>query len=251
MPADHPTIVATSGGYRPGRRTQLEFSGLVHHAVELSGVNGRRPRLVHLGTANGDQRWLNADLDEAARVAGFGLTHLNLFTMPSVDDPEETLSAADVVWVNGGSVVNLLAVWRAHGMDAIFRRVWEAGVVLAGVSAGSICWHRGGPTDSFGPRLRAVTDGLGLLPWGNGVHYDSEPGRRAIVHRLVADGSMPRAYCTDDGVGLVYRGTELVEAITDVPGRAAYVVDADGAGGAVEERIEPRRLPDVGYGQRL
>ncbi len=242
MPAEHPTIVATSGGYRPGRRSQFEFSGLVHHAVELSGVNGRRPRLVHLGTANGDQRWFNADLDEAARLAGFDLAHLNLFTMPSFDDVEGTLTAADVVWVNGGSVVNLLAVWRAHGLDAVFRRVWEAGVVLAGVSAGSICWHLGGTTDSFGPDLRPVTNGLGLLPWGNGVHYDSEPGRRVLMHRLVGDGTLPRAYCTDDGVGLVYRGTELVEALTDVAGKCAYVVEPDAAGGVTEERIEPRLL---------
>lgn len=242
MPADQPTILATSGGYRSGARSQVEFAGLVHHAVELSGVNGRRPRLVHLGTANGDQRYFNAELDEAARVAGFELAHLNLFTMPSVADPEALLLGADVVWVNGGSVVNLLAVWRAHGLDAIFPRVWAAGVVLAGVSAGSICWHVGGTTDSFGPRLRPVTNGLGLLPWGNGVHYDSEPGRRPLVHRLVGDGTLPLTHCTDDGVGLVYHGTKLVEVVSEVPGKAAYLVSADAAGAVTEERLEPRRL---------
>jgi peptidase E len=91
----------------------------------------------------------------------------------------------------GGSVVNLLAVWRAHGLDAVFRRVWEAGVVLAGVSAGSLCWHVGGSTDSFGPQLRPVTDCLGLLPYGNAPHYDSEAQRRPLTHRLVADGTLP------------------------------------------------------------
>ena len=99
--------------------------------------------------------------------------------------------AQDVVWVNGGSVANLLAVWRVHGLDAILRRVWEAGVVLAGVSAGSICWYEGGTTDSFGPELRAVTDGLGFLPYAGGVHYDSEAGRRPLVHELVAAGALP------------------------------------------------------------
>ncbi len=208
--------------------------------VELSGTTGR-PRLTHLGTAGGDQRFVNDWMTDAARVAGFELTNLNLFSMPSIEDMEGHLLEQDVVWVNGGSVANLLAVWRVHGLDAIFRRVWEAGVVLAGVSAGSICWFAGGTTDSFGPELREVTNGLGFLPYGNGVHYDSEARRRPLVHRLVADGTLPTTHCTDDGVGLVYRGTELVEAVSEVDGKGAYVVTRDGDA-ATEERIEPRRL---------
>ena len=240
MPADQPTILATSGGYRRAHRTSFEFSSLIHHAVELSGATGR-PRMTHLGTAGGDQRYFNDWMNDAARVAGFELTNLNLFSMPSVDDVEGHLLEQDVVWVNGGSVANLLAVWRVHGLDAIFRRVWEAGVVLAGVSAGSICWYAGGTTDSFGPELRAVTNGLGFLPYGNGVHYDSEARRRPLVHQLVADGTLPTTHCTDDGVGLVYRGTELVEAVSEVDGKGAYIVTRDGDI-AVEERLEPRRL---------
>jgi peptidase E len=243
MPADQPTILATSGGYKLADRTRFEFDALVHHGVELSGVTGRRPRLTHLGTAGGDQRYFNDWMADAARVAGYDLTNLNLFTMPSVADMEGHLLDQDLVWVNGGSVANLLAVWRVHGLDDIFRRVWEAGVVLAGVSAGSICWYAGGTTDSFGPELRAVTNGLGLLPYGNGVHYDSEQRRRPLVHRLVADGTLPTTHCTDDGVGLVYHGTELVEAVSELDGKAAYVVTRDQVGGSpVEERLETRRL---------
>ena len=236
-----PTILATSGGQLPGVRTSFEFGPLVHHAVDLAGVTGR-PRICHLGTAGGDQAGFRGEADEAARLAGFDLVHLRLFSMPNVDDIEGFLLDQDVVWVGGGSVANLLAVWRVHGLDTVFRRVWEAGVVLAGVSAGSICWYAGGTTDSFGPELRPVTNGLGLLPFGNGVHYDSEVGRRPLVHRLVAEGSLPTTHCTDDGVGLVYRGTELVGAVSERAGQAAYVVQAvDGA--AVEERIEPVALP--------
>jgi peptidase E len=241
MPADQPTVLATSGGYRYGSRTRLEFNALVHHAVELSGVEGRAPRITHLGTAGGDQAHANSWMTEAAGVAGFDLTNLNLFSMPNVEDVEGHLLEQDVVWVNGGSVANLLAVWRVHGLDDIFRRVWEAGVVLSGVSARSICWYQGGTTDSFGPELRAVTNGLALLPYGNGVHYDSEERRRPLVHQLVADGTLSTTHCTDDGVGLVYHGTELVEAVSEVDGKGAYVVTRDGDR-AVEERLEPRRL---------
>lgn len=241
MPADAPTIVATSGGYKAADRHRLDFAPLVHHAVDLSGVHGRAPRLCHLGTAGGDQRWFNAELDEAARTAGFALTHLNLFPMPSVDDVEGHLREQDVIWVNGGSVANLLAVWRVHELDEILPRVWRTGVVLGGVSAGSVCWYVGGTTDSFGP-LRPITNALGLLPYGNGVHYDSEPGRRPLVQRLVGDGTLPQTHCTDDGVGLVYRGTELVEAVTEQPGKGAYIVTRE-QDHAVEERLEPRLLP--------
>lgn len=240
MSADAPTIVATSGGYRPGRRTDLELGPLVLHAIERSGAT-RTPRVCHVGTASGDQRWFSGRLAEAGRVAGVELNELTLFTMPNVDDVRGFLLDQDVIWVGGGSVVNLLAVWRAHGLEEILREVWEAGVVLAGVSAGSLCWHAGGTTDSFGPELRPVTNGLGFLPFGNGVHYDSEAGRRPLLHRLVSEGVWDKAYCTDDGVGLVYEGTELVEAVTEVPGKGAYLVVPDGESCA-EERIEPRVL---------
>ncbi|GAB2676376.1 Type 1 glutamine amidotransferase-like domain-containing protein [Thalassiella azotivora] len=239
-----PTVVATSGGYRRGQRVAVEFGPLVRHCVDLSGAGGR-PRVTLLGTAGGDQeRWSLWGL-EAGRVAGWEITPLHLFPMPNVEDVRATVLGSDVVWVGGGSVANLLAVWRVHGLDDVLREAWDAGVVLGGVSAGSICWFVGGTTDSFGPQLRPVTDALGLLPYGNGVHYDSEPGRRPLVHRLVADGTLPQTHCTDDGVGLVYRGTELVDAVTEVPGSAAYVVrreHGDDGDLAVEERLEPRLL---------
>ncbi|MGW3622591.1 Type 1 glutamine amidotransferase-like domain-containing protein [Streptomyces sp. NPDC000880] len=242
MTASEPTILATSGGHRVGDRTMVAFDALVHHAVDLSGVNGRRPRVMYVGTAIGDAEHFTARMSEAARVAGFDLTPLHLFPMPNLEDVEGAVLDQDVVWVMGGSVANLLAVWRVHGLDAIFRRAWESGVVLSGVSAGSICWFQGGATDSFGPELRPLTDALGFLPYGNGVHYDSDKGRRPLVHQLVADGTLPATHCTDDGVGLVYRGTELVEAVTEVAGKGAYLVAREGDS-AVEERIEPRLLP--------
>src|SRR3954453_13709012 len=242
MPADTPTILATSGGYLPSRRIRFAFADLVHYAVDLSGVSSAVPRVCHIGTASGDDRSFQRDMSEAGRGAGFDLTPLSLFSMPNVEDVEGHLMAQDVVWVNGGSVANLLAVWRVHGLDEIFQRVWQAGVVLSGVSAGSICWFVGGTTDSFGPELRPVTNGLALLPYGNGVHYDSEEQRRPLYHQLVADEVLPAGYATDDGVGLHYRGTELVEAVADRPGAKAYRVGRGHTGKAIEQVIEPRLL---------
>ncbi len=244
MTADAPTVLATSGGYRAGARSPLELAPLVHHAVELAGVTGRAPRVCHVGTAGGDQEWHKGRVHEAGRLAGHDTSTLDLFSMPNVADPREHLLGQDVVWVGGGSVANLLAVWRVHRLDEAMREAWQAGVVLAGVSAGSICWHVGGPTDSFGLPLRAVTDGLALLPYGNGVHYDSEAQRRPLLHRLVGDGTLPTSYATDDGVGLHYRGTELVEAVTEVAGRQAYRVERRPDGTVEEQALPTRLLPD-------
>ena len=238
-------ILATSGGFRPadtGGPFQWQRGPLIEHAIELAG-SPARPRFCHLGTAHGDAVGGIAGFYRAFADSDVRATHLELFTMPNVPDIRKHLLAQDVIWVGGGSVANLLAVWRVHGVDEVMREAWESGVVLAGVSAGSICWHAGGTTDSFGRTLRAVTNGLALLPYGNGVHYDSEEERRPLLHRLVADGTLPTSYATDDGVGLSYEGTELVEAVADRPGAAAYKVERGADGQAVETRIEPRLLP--------
>lgn len=241
MPADTPTILATSGGIREGRRTRWEFSPLTDYAIELSGVTGRHPRVCFLATALGDDPAALHYLYEAAHARGVSPSHLTLFPMPNVDDITAHLLGHDVVWVFGGSVAGLLAMWRLHGVDAAMRTAWQAGVVLTGISAGSICWHVGGTTDSFGPELRPVTDGLALVPFSNGVHYDSEEQRRPLFHRLIADGTLPTGYATDDGVGLLYHRTDFVEAVSECDGAAAYFVSAAN-GEADEIRLDTRLL---------
>jgi peptidase E len=243
MPADGPTILATSGGLRAADRLDWQVAPLTHHAVELAGVTGRAPRVCLIPTAVGDDpRLVMTFYDNAWRV-GWAASHVALLPMPNVDDLRAHLLSQDVVWVWGGSVAGLLALWRLHGLDTILREAWEAGVVLTGVSAGSICWHVGGTTDSFGPTLRPVTNGLGLLPYANGVHYDSEPGRRPLLHRLVAEQVLPTAYATDDGAGLLYRGTELAEVLTERDDVRAYRVERGADGAAVETELAFRRLP--------
>jgi peptidase E len=235
-------ILATSGGFRPGKRTMLTVGPMIEFALELAG-SPQRPKFCYVGTALGDNPSMTKAVYDAFLGRDVEVSGLAAFPMPSVDDVRAHLLAQDVVWVGGGSVAGLLAMWRLHGWDAIFREVWEAGVVLGGVSAGSLCWHIGGTTDSFGPELRPVSNGLALLPYSNGVHYDSEEQRRPLYHQLIADEVLPDGYATDDGVGLHYRGTDLVEAVSDRPGAKAYRVQRSREGGkAIEDVIEPRRL---------
>lgn len=217
-------IVGSSFGWHAGTRTYLAPGPVFDHMAELRGVTGR-VRLTVLGTASGDSASWSYRVHEAFYGTRFDVTVLRVLPMPNVEDPAQLLLDSDVVWVNGGSVAGLLALWRLHGLDDAMRAAWEAGVVLGGVSAGSLCWHVGGTTDSFGPDLRAVTDGLALLPYGCGVHYDSEEQRRPLLHRLVGDGTLPTSFATDDGCGIVYRGSEVHEVVADRPGAQAYRVE--------------------------
>ena len=234
-------ILATSGGFVPGDRyTVAQPGGTMRRLLALTGKE--RPRLTFVMTASGDDRSYLTRSYAAFRGWSVDLHHLELFSMPNLD-PREAILSSDAVWVGGGSVANLLAVWRVHGVDQVMREAWDAGVVLGGVSAGSICWHQGGTTDSFGPDLRAVTDGLALLPYANGVHYDSEEQRRPLLHRLVGDGTLGTAFATDDYSGILYEGTEPVEVVVDREPSSegnpmAYRVERSG-GQVVETPLPP------------
>lgn len=236
-----PRILATSGGFAAaGPGNARVPAGLFLEAVRLTGKD--RPRVLFVMTASGDSDLYLTLSYQAMSGLSVDADHLSLFGMPN-QPVEEALGRADLVWVGGGSVANLLALWQVHGVDVAMRDAWERGVVLGGVSAGSICWHVGGPTDSFGPTLRLVRPALGLLPYGNGVHYDSEAQRRPLLQSLVAAGELPTSYATDDRVGILYEGTEPVAVLTDddvdpLTGPAAYRVERTDDG-VLETRLAP------------
>lgn len=195
------------------------------------------PRLCYIGTACGDAPAGVANFYTACQNHKVIPNHLALFPMPNTGNVKDFLLAQDMIWVGGGSVANLLAVWHTHGLDEILREAWERGIVLGGVSAGSICWHTGGTTDSFGVELRAVTNGLGFVPYSNGVHYDSEERRRPLFQQLIDDGILLEGYATDDGVALHYVDRSLHRVVSDRPDKYAYhVVKTEN--GVQELRIE-------------
>jgi peptidase E len=225
-------IVAIGGGGLAaygGRRPMLE------HVLSLTGKD--RPRVCYLGTAWGDEPGVTTMFYDAVRDLDVRPSHLALYPMPNVPDVRAHLLAQDAVYVGGGSVANLLAVWRTHGLDEILRDAWQQGVVLSGTSAGSLCWFESGTTDSFGEDLRPFTNGLGFVPASNTPHYDSEERRRPLYQRLVREGTLSPGWAADDGVGLVFDGTDLVEAVSYRPGAKAWRVERDG-----ETAVEPRPL---------
>jgi peptidase E len=212
----------------------------LRHAIELTGLE--RPKLCVLNQAVGDDPGTYLRFYERLADTAVEVRHLALFPMPNVDDPGDLLMSQDIIFVGGGSVANMLAVWRVHGLDDILRKAWHAGVILTGSSAGGICWFEGGTTDSFGTRLRPFTDGLGMLPGSFCPHYNSEPERRPLFQRLVAEGTLPPGLACDDGVGAHYVDDTLHEIVADRPDNAAYRVEPDGSGTVRETKLKARYL---------
>ncbi|HEY1484522.1 MAG TPA: peptidase E [Micromonosporaceae bacterium] len=229
MPEPIRQIFAFSGVLEAGRPSW----DLVKHGVSLAGIEPGAPvRVCFIPTAIGDSDVaIERTRDNFLRtIPGVEFSALKLFTQPSVPDIRAHLLAQDVLFVEGGSVVNLMAVWRVHGLRPILRECWEEGVVLTGVSAGSICWHLGGPTDSYSDALDPFDDGMGILPYSNGVHDDyPEQPRRETYRRQVDAGTCAPGYASEDGVGLHYIDTELHEAVTIVEGKTAWWVEPGNA----------------------
>jgi peptidase E len=198
----------------------------------------RGPRICFVPTASGDDPWYALKFYEGFRGRA-GLTHL--FFNPY---PPENLAAfvlgQDVIYVSGGNTANALAIWRAHRFDALLREAWESGVVLAGWSAGMVCWFESCVTDSFGPQLEGLRDGLGFVPGSACPHYDGEELRRPRYHELVR-GGFPGGYAADDEVGLHFRGTDLEEVVTARAGATAYRVELE-EGQVVETPLAARPL---------
>jgi peptidase E len=232
-------VVAIGGLRQAGPPAGYAAPPLLGYAAGLTGKNA--PAICLLSTAGGDDPGSLLRMYDMFAPLTAKIRHLQLFPMPNVSDPADLLLSQDMIFVGGGSVANMLAVWRVHGIDTVMRSAWQAGVVLAGVSAGAICWFTGGTTDSFGPVLRPFTDGIGLLQGSYCPHYDSEPGRRPLFRSLVAQRALPAGLACDDGAAAHFADDELAEVVADRAGAGGYLVEPDGDG-AAERPIGTRLL---------
>jgi len=188
----------------------------------LSVSTATRPRVCFVPTPAGDSDRGIAAFFEAFAVRSCEPSCLRLFGTP--ERPAEQLADKDVIYVSGGNTANALALWRLHGVDVALREAWQRGAVLGGVSAGANCWFECSVTDSFGPGLDPLRDGLGLLPGSFCPHYDGEELRRPVYRSLVHDG-FPAGYAADDNAALHFVGTGLHDVVATVPGAAAYRVE--------------------------
>lgn len=191
------------------------------YVLSLARVRGAaRPRVCFLPSASGDADHYVVRFYRAFDAGRCESSHISLFRRDhGPDDLRAHLLAQDVIYVGGGSVISLLGVWRAHGIDTILGEAWEAGVILCGVSAGSLCWFAEGVT-AFHGQARPYS-GLGLLPWSNTVHYDAERGRADEYRRCLREGMRP-GYAAEDGTALHFTGERLHRVVCSRPGAAVF-----------------------------
>jgi dipeptidase E len=210
-------IIALGGG-----GFSMEPDNLLLDEYVLKQSNKQNPKICFIGTASGDAesyifRFYTSFLTLSCRPR-----HLSLFKLPT-RDLESFLLDQDVIYVGGGNTRSLMALWKEWSIDDYLRTAWQSGVVLAGVSAGSICWFEEGLSDFFPSELNKVKC-LGFLRGSNCPHYDSEPGRRPVYQRLIMDGQLIGGVAADDGVALHYVGTDLKYVVSSRPQAKAYSV---------------------------
>jgi len=200
----------------------------------LGLCKAERPRVCFLPSASGDADHYIVRFYRAFSAHRCEASHISLFRREQgPEDLRRHLLSQDLIYVGGGSVISLLGVWRAHGIDAILREAWEAGVVLAGLSAGSLCWFTAAVTTFHGHAERL--EGLGLLPFSNCVHYEPGGKRHAAYHRFLREG-MPGGYAAEDGAALHFKGEELSRVVSSRPHAHGYRLDVSGRR-VVEMRI--------------
>lgn len=205
------------------------------------GLTGKaRPRVLLVPTASGDSKDFVERFERACAELGAIPSVLSLFrgTRP---DLGAYVREHDVVYVTGGNTRNMLALWREWGLDRVLRDAYEAGIVIGGLSAGSLAWFEAGVTDSVPGALSPIR-GLGWLSGSHCPHYDGEPGRKPAFESMVAAGRIPAGIGLDDGVGVLYEDENMAAIVTSREGRGASFVERDGT--AARTRFERARPLD-------
>jgi len=222
-------IVAFGGG---GFSMEAGNPLLDDYVLGLALAAGReRPKVCFLPTASGDADHYIVRFYRHFPASRCEPSHVSLFRRDcGTDDVRAHLLEQDLVYVGGGSVVCLMGVLRAHRLDVVLREAWEAGVVLCGLSAGSLCWFEEAMTGYHG--ASRPVQGIGLLPGSNAVHYDKEEHRRP-AYQLAIEGGMPAGYAVDDGAALHFVGDSLARVVGSRRQARAYRVEAV-AGSVVE-----------------
>ena len=204
---------------------QLYYPALTRYLLSLA--RRPRPRILFIGAASGDSEAYRLTFYEQLSGADCEPTHLLLFDR-DVRDLASLVKAQDIVMVGGGNTANLLAIWRVHGIDAALRDAYADGTVLTGWSAGCICWYERSITDSFGPHLEALDDGLGILPGSACPHYDDLEGRRRAVYAAATRAGFAPGIALEDAVAARYDDERLVEVVSARPDGRAFRLDRDG-----------------------
>lgn len=189
----------------------------------LKQASTSTPSVCFLPTASGDSQEYIVRFYEAYSRLPCKPSHLSLLKMPTAD-LKSFLGEKEIILVGGGNTRNLLALWREWELDQILRQLWENGTILAGLSAGAICWFEQGVTDSIPGQLNSLTC-LGYLPGSFCPHYDGEVERRPAYHRLISRNQIQKGFGVEDGVALHFVHEELKAVVRSRFQAKAYRVE--------------------------
>ena len=226
-----PQIIAMGGG---GFSMEPENPALDRYVCQATGKE--RPRVCYLAQAGAENYQFMLRFYRAFTELDARPSDLSLF-QPHTADLAGFLLAQDAIYVGGGNTKSMLALWQEWGVDVILRRAWEQGIVLAGISAGAICWFAEGLTDSI-PGDYTSLPCLGFLPMSCSPHFDGEEKRRPTYHRLVGSGQIKAGYGVDDYAALHFVGETLARVVASQPQAAAQWIEADGQDGVTETRLD-------------
>lgn len=211
-------IIAMGGG-----GFSMEPENLLLDEYILAQVKNDLPKVCFVPSASGDQTNYIDRFYKAFNTLPCNPTHLSLFE-PEFTDLERYVLEQDVIYVGGGNTRNMLVLWREWGLDNILKKAYENGVILAGLSAGSICWFEEGLTDPLNAPLYKLNC-LGLLKGSNCPHYDGENKRKHSYHKLIKQGEIQEGYGVDDGVALHFINETLYSSVSSRPKAKAYFVE--------------------------
>ena len=209
----HPQIIALGGG----GFSMEENPALDLYILAQTGV--LNPKVCFVPTASGDAATYIANFYAAFTQHACRPSHLPFFSR--TPDLRATLLDQDVIYVGGGNTKSMLAVWQGWGVMEILREAWERGIVLAGISAGAICWFEQGITDSVSGNL-SVLDCMGFLPGSCCPHYDGEPERRPAFHEFLGSGQVRAGWAVDDSAAVHFMGTQLHRVVSSRPNARVY-----------------------------
>lgn len=205
----------------------------------LSQSQKNKPKVCFIGTASGDsENYINRFYD-SFKTKNCIPNHLSLFKgiPPNI---ENLILSQNVIYVGGGNTRNLLVLWKEWELDKILLKAYKNGVILSGLSAGSICWFEEGLTDSIPQQLNKLKC-LGLLKGSNCPHFDGEKERQEIYRAKIFNKEMKSGFACDDGVALHFVNEKLFKTVSSRKNSSAYKISLK-KDMLLEEKIIPTYL---------
>lgn len=226
-------IAMSSGGF------SMQPANPILDYYVLNQSDKTNPKLCFLPTASGDDESYILKFYSFFSSLNCVPSYLSLFNPPT-SDLEDFIMNKDIIYVGGGNTKNLLALWKEWNLHNILKKAYDSGIILAGLSAGAICWFEEGVTDSIPGELTKL-ECLGYLKGSSCPHYDYDKKRRPAFHRLLNSKEIQNGIAIDDGVALHYINDELYKVISSSYKSKAYKVTSDG------DEIKEEVLPNITY----